>query len=151
MNISIQVPEWSTWISQNMRGDIWIHEVEPIECNKFHMWHADSGCRMQIYPEADISDVPEINGWRNLKFRINEFDFYISERGILCVKPSDTNWISIDEFYKLDFAGYVWVTDGNVVMQAYFINKSFLNFKNNLYPIWVDPIMKVIPIPKPKP
>jgi len=60
-------------------------------------------------------------------------------------------WIPIDEFYKLNFAGYVWMSDGAVVDLTYFNGEIFHELECDRYPHRLTPITKVIPIPEPKP
>lgn len=61
------------------------------------------------------------------------------------------NWIPIDEFVKLNYSGYVWVTDGEAVDLACFNGEMFHELECDRYPHWITPITKVIPIPEPKP
>jgi len=62
------------------------------------------------------------------------------------------NWIPIDEFYKLNYSGYVWITNGRIVSlvsyQSYdgeFTLSNGFRIQNNSI------IRSVIPIPEPKP
>lgn len=59
------------------------------------------------------------------------------------------NWIPIEEFYKLGYAGIVWVTDGKEVEMVVFNGKSFHQLECDRYP-YLSPVKKVIPIPEPK-
>lgn len=67
------------------------------------------------------------------------------------------NWIPIDEFYKLNYTGYVWVCDdkGCVMLLEYdgvnFIEDPYISENTGEYYAEGLNVTKVIPIPEPKP
>lgn len=76
--ITLQLPEWANWISQDYDGVIAVYDVEPLESRHTFFVKQEKSTAKRI-SNRDIT----VANWRESKINLNTHGAYIDDDGIL--------------------------------------------------------------------